>query len=30
MFKTRYALFGWLAWMVGRRYLRRKLLSVRR
>jgi hypothetical protein len=29
MFKTRYALLGWLAWMVGKRVLRRKLRDVR-
>jgi hypothetical protein len=25
MFKMRYALLGWLAWMYGKRVLRRKL-----
>lgn len=25
MFKMRYALLGWLAWLIGKRILRRKL-----
>jgi len=25
MFKTRYAMLGWLAWMVGKRYAKRRL-----
>lgn len=24
MFKTRYALLGWLAWIIGKRIVRRK------
>jgi hypothetical protein len=31
MFKMRYALLGWLAWIVGKRVLRRKVQrTVRR
>jgi len=30
MFKWRYALLGWLVWMVGKRKLRRKLHLARR
>jgi hypothetical protein len=24
MFKTRYAILGWLAWMLGKQYLKRR------
>jgi hypothetical protein len=30
MFRTRYALLGWLAWRVGKRMMRRKLHLSRR
>jgi hypothetical protein len=30
MFKPRYALLGWLTWVVGKQLLRRKLHAARR
>jgi hypothetical protein len=30
MFKWRYAILGWLAWMIGKRVLRRKLQTAHR
>jgi hypothetical protein len=30
MFKRRYAVLGWLTWVFGKRYLRRKLPLVHR
>jgi hypothetical protein len=29
VFKTRYAVFGWLAWKVGKRLMRRRLRTLR-
>jgi hypothetical protein len=29
MFKRRYALLGWVAWVMGKRFLRRKLHLAR-